>query len=149
MTANMSFEGLTLTVESVERALEFYEGKLGMKVEWRSLPAFAMIRMGAGTIGLLALAEAKKEGVEPGTPAQRAAVHVELSTDDLDALYDELRGRGVAFHQPPHDEPWERSMTAFDPDGYAVEFAQGKRGKNQVDPAGAGASHATGSSANR
>jgi hypothetical protein len=38
---------------------------------------------------------------------------------------------GVVFHQPPHDEPWERAMTAFDPDGYAVEFAQGKRGKNQ------------------
>jgi hypothetical protein len=33
------------------------------------------------------------------------------------------------FHQPPH-EPWERSMTAFDPDGYAVELAQGKRGQN-------------------
>jgi hypothetical protein len=23
-------------------------------------------------------------------------------------------------------------MTAFDPDGYAVEFAQGKRGQNQT-----------------
>lgn len=25
-----------------------------------------------------------------------------------------------------------RSMTAFDPDGYACEFAQGKRGQNQT-----------------
>ena len=30
----------------------------------------------------------------------------------------------------PHDEPWERSMTALDPDGYSVEFAQGHRGRN-------------------
>ncbi len=138
MSDLMRLEGLTLTVESVERSLEFYEGKLGLRVEWRSLPAFAMIRHGAVTLGLLAMAEAQKDGVEPSRPAQRAATHVEFSTDDLDALYQQLVERGVVFHQPPHDEPWERSATAFDPDGYAVEFAQGKRGKNQIDPAASG-----------
>jgi catechol 2,3-dioxygenase-like lactoylglutathione lyase family enzyme len=140
MSDSMRLEGLTLTVESVERSLEFYHGKLGLHVEWRSLPAFAMIRHGAVTLGLLAMAEAQKDGVEPSSPAQRAAMHVEFSTDDLDALHQQLVERGVVFHQPPHDEPWERSATAFDPDGHAVEFAQGKRGKNQVDPVAAGAS---------
>ena len=131
----MRFEGLTLTVESVERSIEFYSGKLGLKVEWNALPAFAMIRVdGGGTIGLLALAEARKEGVVEASAAQKRAIHVEFSTDDLDGLYEELKAKGVTFHQPPHDEPWERSMTAFDPDGYAVEFAQGRRGKNQASP---------------
>ncbi len=125
----MRLEGLTLTVESVERSLAFYCDKLGLKAEWRALPAFAMIRHGAGTIGLLAFAEASKEGATESTPAQKSAIHVEFSTDDLDGLYEELKGKGVVFHQPPHDEPWERSMTAYDPDGYAVEFAQGKRGQ--------------------
>ena len=133
MMERMRFEGLTLTVASVERAIEFYSGKLGLKVEWNAVPAFAMIRVGAkgegGTIGLLSMVEARKEGVEEASAAQKRAVHVELSTDDLDGLYEELRGKGVVFHQPPHDEPWERSMTAFDPDGYAVEFAQGRRGQ--------------------
>ncbi len=134
MSEKMRFEGLTLTVESVERAIEFYSGKLGLKVEWNALPAFAMIRVGAGTIGLLAAAEARKEGVADSSDTQKRAIHVEFSTDDLDGLYEELKGKGVVFHQPPHDEPWERSMTAFDPDGYAVEFAQGKRGKNNPKP---------------
>jgi len=132
MSEEIRFEGLTLTVASVETSIAFYEGKLGLKVEWNSAPAFAMLRIGSGTIGLLAFDEAKKEGVAESTPAQKAAIHVEFSTDNLDALYESLRARGVAFHQPPHDEPWERSMTAFDPDGYSVEFAQGKRGKNQT-----------------
>jgi catechol 2,3-dioxygenase-like lactoylglutathione lyase family enzyme len=132
MTDKLRFEGLTLTVASVERALEFYSGKLGLTVEWNSVPAFAMLRLGAGTIGLLAMAEARKEGVAEASPEQKRAIHIELSTDDLDGLYEELKGKGVSFHQPPHDEPWERSMTAFDPDGYAVEFAQGQRGKNQT-----------------
>ncbi len=131
MSSNLRFEGLTLTVESVERAIAFYGGKLGLSVEYNAAPDFAMIRSAnGGTIGLLALDVSRKEGVEPGSPEQKRAIHVEFSTDDLDALYEELKSRGVVFHQPPHDEPWERSITAFDPDGYAVEFAQGRRGHN-------------------
>ena len=138
MTDKMRFEGLTLTVADVQRSIDFYSGKLGFEVAWSSVPAFAMVRMGAGTIGLLSMAEAQKEGVEPSSPAQKAAIHVELTTDDLDGLYEDLKSKGVVFAQPPHDEPWERSMTAYDPDGYAVEFAQGKRGKNQTKAAGSG-----------
>ena len=137
MTQNMRFEGLTLTVEDVDRSVMFYSGSLGLKLEWNAAPAFAMIRApgaGGGTIGLLSLAEARKEGVEEMTAAQKRAIHVEFSSDDLDRLYEELKARGVVFHTPPHDEPWERSMTAFDPDGYSVEFAQGRRGQNQSKP---------------
>ena len=133
MTEPMRFEGLTLTVEDVARSIDFYGGKLGLKVEWNALPAFAMIRAGAGTIGLLAVAEARKEGVEDSIGGQKRGIHVEFTTDNLDGLYEELKAKGVVFHHPPHDEPWERSMSALDPDGYVVEFAQGKRGENQVE----------------
>lgn len=83
-----------------------------------------------GTIGLLSLEEARKEGAADSTPEQRHAIHVEFSTDDLDGLHQELVARGMTFHEPPHDEPWERVMTAYDPDGYAVEIAQGRRGQS-------------------
>ena len=131
----MYFEGLTLTVESVDRSIEFYSGKLGLTLEYSASPDFALIRAGGeggGTIGLIALHVSLKEGVEVSSEKQKRAIHVELSTDNLDALYEELCAKGVQFHQPPHDEPWERSMTAFDPDGYAVEFAQGRRGHNAI-----------------
>ena len=128
----LRFEGLTLTVESVERSIAFYGGLLGLTVEVNAVPAFAMIRIGAGTIGLLSLAVGRKEGVEATSPAQKKAIHVEFSSDDLDGLYEELKSKGVVFHEPPHDEPWERSMSALDPDGYVVEFAQGRRGHTQT-----------------
>ena len=136
MSQRMRFEGLTLTVESVDRAIEFYSGKLGFKLEYNASPDFALIRVGedhGGTIGLIAFHESRKEGVQPSSAAQKSAIHVEFSTDNLDALYEELQAKGVQFHQPPHDEPWERSMTAFDPDGHAVEFAQGRRGHNTTN----------------
>ena len=134
MGHKLRFEGLTLTVASVKRSAAFYADKLGFKLEWDAAPAFAMIRVGGprgGTIGLLSSAVAKKEGAVKTTAAQKRAIHVELSTDDLDGLYEKLLAKGVRFHAPPHDEPWERSMTAFDPDGYSVEFAQGRRGKKK------------------
>jgi len=132
LMAKVRFEGLTLTVASVERSLAFYGGTLGLEVKINAAPAFGMIRVGGGTIGLISQALQAKEGVEETSAAQKKAIHVELSSDDLDGLYEELKARGVEFHEPPHDEPWERSMSALDPDGYVVEFAQGKRGENQV-----------------
>jgi catechol 2,3-dioxygenase-like lactoylglutathione lyase family enzyme len=123
-------EGLTLRVESVERSIDFYGGKLGFTVEIDKAPHFAMIRVGGpqgGTIGLLPV-----EGSPAMTPAQRAGIHIELSTDHLDDLYAALVARGVVFFEPPHEEPWERSMKAHDPDGYTVEFAEGRRGHRGV-----------------
>jgi catechol 2,3-dioxygenase-like lactoylglutathione lyase family enzyme len=133
MENKLRLEGLTLTVESVAKSVEFYSKTLGLEVGYASEPAFALIKVGgdlAGSIGLLSVEEARKEGAEDSTPAQKAAIHVEFTTDDLDALYEELTAKGMTFHQPPHDEPWERVMTGFDPDGYSVEIAQGRRGQD-------------------
>ena len=105
---------------------------MGCKLEWDAAPAFGLIRAGGpegGTIGLLSFAVAKKEGVTQMTAKQKRGIHIEFSTDDLDGLYKKLKSKGVRFETPPHDEPWERSMTTLDPDGYSVEFAQGRRGK--------------------
>jgi len=131
MVQKLRFEGLTLAVESVAKSVEFYGVVLGLTVAYQSEPAFALIKIdGGGSIGLLSVEEARKEGAEDMTPAQRRAIHVELSTDDLDAAHQELLARGMTFHAPPHDEPWERVMTGFDPDGYSVEIAQGRRGQS-------------------
>ncbi len=133
MKNKIRMEGLTLSVQSVKRSVDYYCKKLGFKLEQNAAPQFALIRVGGrqgGTIGLLSWTEAKKEGVAKMTAKQKRAIHVELSTDNLDGLYKELRAKGVRIGVPPHDEPWERSMVAFDPDGYTVEFAQGRRGRN-------------------
>ena len=131
MSDDLRFEGLTLTVNDVSASVAFYGDLLGLTVAHNAAPDFAMIRIGGdhgGTIGQLSTGEAAKEGVEVSTPAQKAAIHVEFTTDHLDVLYEQLRDKGMIFHELPHDEPWERVMTAFDPDGYAVEIAQGRRG---------------------
>lgn len=132
---DVRLEGLTLRVADVARSIAFYSGKLGFTVEIDKAPQFAMIRVGGpggGTIGLLVHDGDDPSGSGSTTVAQRAGIHVELSTDDLDALYAALKRRGVEFVEPPHEEPWERSMRLHDPDGYTVEFAEGRRGHRGV-----------------
>ena len=134
MTHPVRMEGLTLTVVDVAASVDYYCKQLGLfKLEWNAAPQFAMLRVidGAATLGLLSWTEAEKEGAERLSHAQARAVHVEFSTDDLDGLYADLLAKGVVIDVPPHDEPWERAMTAFDPDGYSVEIAQGRRGKKE------------------
>ncbi len=132
MTEQVRMEGLTLTVEDVARSVDYYCNQLGLfTLEWNAAPQFAMLRIAGGsvTLGLLSWAQAESDGAVRMSRSQASAVHVELSTDDLDGLYSRLTAKGVVIDVPPHEEPWERSMTAFDPDGYSVEFAQGRRGK--------------------
>ena len=109
------------------KAWEHTEYVGGRSKAWR--PSTVLVT-GAGPIGLLAARHAVPKGTKPASKAQHAGIHVELSTDDLDGLYKRLKARGVVFTEPPHDEAWERSAQARDPDGYTVEFAQGRRGRN-------------------
>jgi catechol 2,3-dioxygenase-like lactoylglutathione lyase family enzyme len=134
-TIDVRLEGLTLRVADVSQSIEFYGNKLGFTVEINKAPQFAMIRVGGptgGTIGLLVHDSSDPLGSKSTTPRRRAGLHVELTTDHLDALYEQLKGRGVEFFEPPHDEPWERSMRVHDPDGYTIEFAEGRRGHRGV-----------------
>jgi len=124
MAVPVRFEGFSIRVSDVARSVAFYCDQLGFTVEQQHGTSFALVRLGEGTIGLL-------HGDLSRWPAEaRNQMHIELTTDDLDGLYAELQAKGVQFTEPPHDAPWERSMTTRDPDGYQVEFAQGLRGQN-------------------
>lgn len=113
------FEGISLPVTDLDRSITCYES-LGFRTEARS-DRFALLRQG-GTIGLL------RVGDTGGHLAHnlRALVQIELSTDDLDGLYQELLAKGLPV-RPPKNMPWERQLRLRDPDGFTVEFAQGRR----------------------
>lgn len=120
MTETIRFEGVSLPVSDLVRSIEFYR-QFGFDVQGQD-PNFAMLRMGEGTIGLL------KMDLSKWPRGLRGAIHIELSTGDLDALFEQLEGQGVHFLQPPRDRSWgERTMSTFDPDGYRLEIAQGRR----------------------
>ena len=120
MTETIHFDGISLPVSNVDRSVAFYQ-QFGFEIQVQH-DNFALLRLGEGTIGLLRM------DVSRWPSASRGAIHIELSTDNLDALFEQLKAQGVYFASPPHDRPWERQMFTSDPDGYRLEIAQGRRG---------------------
>jgi catechol 2,3-dioxygenase-like lactoylglutathione lyase family enzyme len=120
MTETIRFEGISLPVSDVERSVAFYQ-QFGFELQVQH-GNFALLRLGEGTIGLL------KMDLSKWPNAPRRAIHIELSTENLDALFEQLEAQGVHFASPPVDRSWERQMFTNDPDGYRLEIAQGPRG---------------------
>jgi catechol 2,3-dioxygenase-like lactoylglutathione lyase family enzyme len=109
MNLTVSLEGLTLHVQDVERSLEFYTRLPGVTVEVHRPGDFAMLNIGGARLGLL------RHNV--------GAFHVELETEDLDALYNQLKDSGFPVQAPPSAKPWgERDFLVLDPDGNMIEF---------------------------
>lgn len=114
-------------VEDVERSIAFYRDKLDFTLRTRA-PGFAdfttrnvavavwEIDHIAATVGL----SARRAG--PGAHKAMAAIEL-ASPAEIDALYAELRGRGVAFLAAPKEYPWRARCAYFaDPDGNLWEI---------------------------
>ena len=128
----LTFEGLSLPVVSLEQSVAFYES-LGFTTEIRNERAhFVLMRLGGGTLGLLQIGNAPGKSTDLSS-SLRKLIQVELSTDNLDELYEQLRTKCIAVQVPPRDRGFERSMQCLDPDGFTVEFAEGRRGHNATE----------------
>ena len=102
-------------------AAEFYCGRLGFTLlsSWPSADTrrdpryLTLVREGAR------LHVHSFQGAGAGTAA------VYLFVDDVDALYAELRSRGVSVAAPPIDQEWgTREIVVRDPDGNVLTFGQ-------------------------
>jgi catechol 2,3-dioxygenase-like lactoylglutathione lyase family enzyme len=99
-----------LGVHDVARSLAFYRDKLGLKVQ-REIPGFAFVDAGTVTLCLSEPA-AKVRGQVAG------AGEIVFSVEDVTAVYEALRGKGVQFtHEPRNVTPTTRVANFDDPDG--------------------------------
>jgi predicted enzyme related to lactoylglutathione lyase len=108
---------LFLEVNNLEESLGFYQGLLGLELESLNLtaePPMATLRAGALKITLAQQLE---------TMLRRGrGVHFFIGVEDVDALYEEIRGKLSDVH-PPVDEGWGgRFITLQDPDKYRFFF---------------------------
>jgi uncharacterized glyoxalase superfamily protein PhnB len=127
-----------LWVNDQDEALDFYTQKLGMEVRIDArMPEMGNFRwLTVGPVGqpdvsivLMAI---------PGPPIMDAdtaeqvrtlmakgfAGTVFLTTDDCQASYEELKGRGVEFSEPPEDRPYGIDSGFRDPSGNSIRITQ-------------------------
>jgi len=106
----------TIYVSDMDRAVEFYTGTLGLRLENRYGNEWASIDAGAGLIlGL------HPTSSQPGAAAKRAAGCIEIGLNvqqPLDQVVAELKRRGVELHDVPEDPQAAIRLVRFqDPDG--------------------------------
>ncbi len=127
-----------LWVHDQDEALEFYTKKLGMEVrvdvtvaELGNFRWLTVAPPGQEDISIVLMAIPGPPVMDPDTAeqvrtlmAKGFAGTVFLTTDDIHASYDELRGRGVEFTEAPEERPYGIDSGFRDPSGNSFRLTQ-------------------------
>lgn len=115
--------GIRVFVDDWPLACDFYEHKLGLTAEFKSVEfSWAEYATGASKLCVEGYAdEATETGDHPGESAALLVgrfLGVILQVDNIQDTYTELCGKGVEFTAPPEKQPWGGSLAHFkDPSG--------------------------------
>ena len=127
-----------LWVHDQEEALEFWTDKVGMvtpsDVTLAELGDFRWLTVGPADqpdISIVLMAIPGPPVMDPSTADQVRdlmskgfAGTVFLTTDDIRADYEELKGRGVEFTEEPEERPYGTDCGFRDPSGNSLRLAQ-------------------------
>ena len=127
-----------LWVHDQDEALEFYTKKLGMEVRTdvtlAELGNFRCLRVSPPSqpdISIVLMAIPGPPVMDPDTAEQVRALMAKgfagtvfLTTDDVHAAYEELKGRGVEFSEEPEERPYGIDSGFRDPSGNSFRLTQ-------------------------
>jgi catechol 2,3-dioxygenase-like lactoylglutathione lyase family enzyme len=127
-----------LWVHDQDEALEFYTKKLGMEVRSDvTLPELGDFRWltvappGQEDVSIVLMAVPGAPVMDPQTGEQVKALMAKgfagtvfLTTDDCQASYEELKGRGVEFSEAPEERPYGIDSGFHDPSGNSFRLTQ-------------------------
>ncbi len=105
-----------LRVSDFSASMAYYTEKLGFTKAWAygEPPNFGCVKRDSIELFLCLGGQG-----QPGT-------WISMFVQNVDVLYEELRGRGANVVRPPVDEPWGmREMLVEDPDGHTFRFGTG------------------------
>jgi uncharacterized glyoxalase superfamily protein PhnB len=127
-----------LWVQDQEEALAFYKDKVGFEVRSDvTLPELGDFRWltvgpaGQPDIAIVLMAipgppvmDAETAGQVRGLMSKGFAGTIFLTTDDVHADFEELKGRGVEFVEEPEDRPYGIDSAFRDPSGNHIRLTQ-------------------------
>jgi uncharacterized glyoxalase superfamily protein PhnB len=138
----MKIANAQVWVHDQEEALAFYTQKLGMEVRSDvTLPEMGDFRWltvspsGQEDVSIVLMAIPGPPVMDEDTAGQVRALMAKgfagtvfLTTDDVKASYEELKGRGVEFTEEPEERPYGIDSGFRDPSGNAFRLTEIKAG---------------------
>ena len=124
----LAFQGVRYQVSDVARAVVFYTGLFGFRLEQQRLAAFATVSLGPLHL-LLSGPEASGSRPMPDGSRQEPGGwnRVVLRVASLGAEIDRLREAGVAFRNEMETGPGGKQIQLLDPDGNPIELFEPAR----------------------
>ena len=115
--------GVRYQVKDVNRSVNFYTQRLGLKLDQQNLPAFAQVSVGnlklilsgPGASGSRKMPDGRQQ--EPG-----GWNRVILQVDDLPARIEALKKAGLHFRNEMESGPGGKQIQLEDPDGNPIEL---------------------------
>jgi catechol 2,3-dioxygenase-like lactoylglutathione lyase family enzyme len=112
-------------VADVGESVGFYLDRLGFEVVSQYGPAMAIIRRGDLELWLAGPDSSAARPMPDGrTPEPGGWGRIVITTDDLDALLNELRAAGSSFRNDVVTGPGGRQILLEDPSGNVIELFQ-------------------------
>jgi catechol 2,3-dioxygenase-like lactoylglutathione lyase family enzyme len=113
---------ITLFTDDLAATKSFYREVFGLEVVFED-EASAVFRFGAQLINLLVSTEVP-EVISPAVMGTGARTLFTLTVEDVDAVCEDVRRRGVTLLNGPEDRPWGVRTACFaDPGGNLWEIA--------------------------
>lgn len=125
-------DGIVLThfivSRDVERSRRFYTDVLGGETVLEGEPSIVALANGWIIINVGGGPTDDKPAVTLETPPDpdRVSSFLNVRVADIEAVYDEWRGRGATFLTPPIDRGREIRCYVRDPDGHLIEVGQAR-----------------------
>jgi uncharacterized glyoxalase superfamily protein PhnB len=127
-----------LWVHDQDEALAFYTEKVGMEVrsdvtvpEMGNFRWLAVAPPGQTDVAIVLMAipdppvmDAESAGEVRNLMAKGFAGTIFLTTDDVHSAYEELKGRGVDFTEPPEERPYGIDSAFRDPSGNSLRLTE-------------------------
>jgi glyoxylase I family protein len=126
---DLDYHGVRYQTHDVARAIDFYTGKLGFKLEHAQLPDFAAVSLGALKILLSGHGASGSRPMPSGQVQESGGWNrVVLRVRDLASCVEELKQAGIHFRNEIEVGPGGKQIQLEDPDGNPIElFEPGQR----------------------
>ena len=117
------FWGVRYQVRDVARAVAFYTGHLGFKLDLQHLPAFAQVSIGSLKVALSGPGASGSRPMPDGRAQEPGGWNrIMLEVPNLRDRVEELKRKGLHFRNNIEEGPGGKQTQLDDPDGNPIEL---------------------------